>query len=223
MNGMISFADAPAFHALVDRRDYRIVCVFEVFSQNRSEDDFLENLALIAQIIKEQEHASKTQVDEHRAVSEAVEEDPFVVFLQELVQDNLISREQADWVKAQRAEKFINSVYNTYLKTNDKQDCADSLLRLHKKHMKTAPVVVVSETSETRPPPITVKQDPLIVELTRLVEEKKLTGQLLAVGRQLREQEDKKLSGIYNCYLRQQDRDDFVDSVRNYLQRQAKK
>ena len=58
MNGMLSFADAPAFHALVDRRDYRIVCVFEVFSQNRSEDDFLENLALIAQIIKEQDLAA---------------------------------------------------------------------------------------------------------------------------------------------------------------------
>jgi hypothetical protein len=53
MTGMISYADAPAFHNLVDKRDYRIVCCFEVFSRNRSEDDFLENLALIAQIIKE--------------------------------------------------------------------------------------------------------------------------------------------------------------------------
>ena len=58
MNGMISFVDAPAFHNLVDKRDYRIVCVFEVFSQNRSEDDFLENLALIAQITKDQELAA---------------------------------------------------------------------------------------------------------------------------------------------------------------------
>lgn len=55
MTGMISYADAPAFHNLVDKRDYRIVCVFEVFSQNRCEDDFLESLALIAQIIREQE------------------------------------------------------------------------------------------------------------------------------------------------------------------------
>ena len=55
MTGMISYADAPAFHNLVDKQDYRIVCCFEVFSLNRSEDDFLENLALIAQIIKEQE------------------------------------------------------------------------------------------------------------------------------------------------------------------------
>lgn len=53
MSGMIAYADAPAFHELVNQRDYRIVCSFEVFSQNRSEDDFLENLALIAQMIKE--------------------------------------------------------------------------------------------------------------------------------------------------------------------------
>ena len=55
MTGMISYADAPAFHNLVENRDYRILCIFEVFSQNRYEDDFLENLALIAQIVKEQE------------------------------------------------------------------------------------------------------------------------------------------------------------------------
>ena len=45
---MISYVDAPSFHDLVDKRDYRIVSVFEVFTQNRSEDDFLENLALVA-------------------------------------------------------------------------------------------------------------------------------------------------------------------------------
>lgn len=53
MTGMISYADAPAFHNLIDSKDYRMICIFEVFSQNRQEDDFLENLALIAQIIKE--------------------------------------------------------------------------------------------------------------------------------------------------------------------------
>jgi hypothetical protein len=55
MTGMISYADAPAFHNLVEQRDYRILCIFEVFSQNRFEDDFLENLALLAQIVKEHE------------------------------------------------------------------------------------------------------------------------------------------------------------------------
>lgn len=50
---MISFTDVPAFHNMVDKRDYRIVCLFEVFCLNRNEDDFLENLALLAQITKE--------------------------------------------------------------------------------------------------------------------------------------------------------------------------
>jgi len=55
MTGMISYADAPAFHDLVDKRDYRIICCYEVFCMNRSEDDFLENLAILAQIVKEQD------------------------------------------------------------------------------------------------------------------------------------------------------------------------
>jgi hypothetical protein len=55
MTGMISYADAPAFHNLVENRDYRMICIFEVYSLNRNEDDFLENLALISQIMKNQE------------------------------------------------------------------------------------------------------------------------------------------------------------------------
>lgn len=56
MTGMISYADAPAFHDLVDRRDYRIICCFEVFCLNRIEDEFLENLGILAQIVKEQDY-----------------------------------------------------------------------------------------------------------------------------------------------------------------------
>ena len=64
MTGMISTSDAPAYHSLVENRDYRIVCIFEVFSQNRCEEDFLESLALIAQIIKaEAEQASSSRSD----------------------------------------------------------------------------------------------------------------------------------------------------------------
>lgn len=55
MLGMISYSDAPQFHDLVDKRDYKMICLFEVYAQNRSEDDFLENLGLCAQINKEEE------------------------------------------------------------------------------------------------------------------------------------------------------------------------
>ena len=61
---MISYADAPTFHNLVHQRDYRILCIFEVFSQNRFEDDFLENLALVAQIVKEQEPYDSGAIEE---------------------------------------------------------------------------------------------------------------------------------------------------------------
>ena len=52
---MISFADGPQLHNLVEAKDYRIICILEVYSQNKNEDDFLENLGLLSQVIREQE------------------------------------------------------------------------------------------------------------------------------------------------------------------------
>lgn len=86
MTGMISYTDAPAFHDLVEKRDYRIVCVFEVFSQNRSEDDFLENLALIAQFVREQE-----VVEQQRPEILVWEpQDSFLLEVDSLASNNLI-------------------------------------------------------------------------------------------------------------------------------------
>lgn len=51
---MITLTDGPQLHNLVDARDYRIICILEVYSQNKNEDDFLENLGLLTQVIKEQ-------------------------------------------------------------------------------------------------------------------------------------------------------------------------
>ena len=45
---MISFADGPQLHNLVEAKDYRIICILEVYSQNKNEDDFLENLGLLS-------------------------------------------------------------------------------------------------------------------------------------------------------------------------------
>jgi len=39
----------------VEAKDYRIICILEVYSQNKNEDDFLENLGLLSQVIREQE------------------------------------------------------------------------------------------------------------------------------------------------------------------------
>ena len=44
MLGMIKYCAVPYFHNLVTSRDYKMICIFEVFAQNKCEDDFLENL-----------------------------------------------------------------------------------------------------------------------------------------------------------------------------------
>jgi len=46
MLGMIKYSAVPFFHQLVSNRDYKMICIFEVFAQNRNEDDFLENLGI---------------------------------------------------------------------------------------------------------------------------------------------------------------------------------
>ena len=64
MLGMIQYSDAPFFHDMVDKNDYKMISIFEVFAINRNEDDFLENLGLYAQLILEhdEEHQEETPV-----------------------------------------------------------------------------------------------------------------------------------------------------------------
>ena len=63
VNGMITLQDGPQLHNLVDARDYRIICILEVYSQNKNEDDFLENLGLLTQVIKEQKELEDKEGD----------------------------------------------------------------------------------------------------------------------------------------------------------------
>ena len=72
VNGMIDLVDGPQLHNLVDARDYRIICIMEVFSQNKNEDDFLENLGLLSQVMKEGRQGAeeeKSQADLHSEFS----------------------------------------------------------------------------------------------------------------------------------------------------------
>ena len=50
MLGMIQYSAVPFFHCLVQNRDYKMICIFEVFALNRNEDDFLENLGILNEI-----------------------------------------------------------------------------------------------------------------------------------------------------------------------------
>lgn len=51
---------------MVDKSDYKLISIFEVFAINRSEDDFLENLGLFNQYMQEQEE-DKKKVEEENA------------------------------------------------------------------------------------------------------------------------------------------------------------
>lgn len=67
MMGLIQYADAPFFHAMVDQRDYKMISIFEVFAINRNEDDFLENLGLFAHLVMEDDNdynEEKKEADE---------------------------------------------------------------------------------------------------------------------------------------------------------------
>jgi len=70
---MISFSDGPQLHNLVEAKDYRIICILEVYSQNKSEDDFLENLGLLSQVIREQEAMDNIDVE----ASDGIERNEF--------------------------------------------------------------------------------------------------------------------------------------------------
>ena len=50
MLGLIEYSAVVFFHHLVQNRDYKMICIFEVFALNRSEDDFLENLGILNEI-----------------------------------------------------------------------------------------------------------------------------------------------------------------------------
>lgn len=158
MTGMISYADAPAFHNLVDNKDYRMICIFEVFSQNRQEDDFLENLALIAQIIKEQEHQNSVEevIGNHQMQSAGtqlnqrdeylnnedqpanVSEDIFLTEVESLGAEGLVGEDMEQWLreKYEEKDKMLNSVFNTFKQTNDRPDFVNSLNRLYQKYLR---------------------------------------------------------------------------------------
>eukprot|EP00347_Sterkiella_histriomuscorum_P013336 403365107 len=83
IRGFIKYSDAPIFHEMVDQKDYKMISIFEVFAINRDEDDFLENLGLLAQIFLEQDNEHNT------TISEAVntEQDTLEIQQQQLIEE----------------------------------------------------------------------------------------------------------------------------------------
>lgn len=52
LNAKIPIADGAKFHQMINECSPNIISCFEVFALNRNEDDFLENLMIIADIMK---------------------------------------------------------------------------------------------------------------------------------------------------------------------------
>ena len=69
-NGMIKMSDGPQFHDLVENWDYRMICILEVYTQNRNEDDFLENLGILGELIREQGEQNEFDSDINRTESQ---------------------------------------------------------------------------------------------------------------------------------------------------------
>jgi len=67
MLGMIKYNAVPFFHQLVTNRDYKMICIFEVFAQNRNEDDFLENLGIYSnqRYVMDDSPHSDQMLDQH--------------------------------------------------------------------------------------------------------------------------------------------------------------
>ena len=140
-SGMITIQDGPQLHALVNARDYRIICILEVYSQNKNEDDFLENLGLLTQVIKEQNELEQQEAamysdfelgEVEQTEHEEVQQDSFSLTLEEATQKGFLSVEACNWsIDQKKAEnRRVVLSYNAYKKFKDLQDFSHTLSRL---------------------------------------------------------------------------------------------
>lgn len=110
VNGMITLQDGPQLHNLVEARDYRIICILEVYSQNKNEDDFLENLGLLTQVLKDQGELEDKENSERGSYSagddevpgadvqeDAVQNDSFTLKIEEATGKGFLNLDAAKW------------------------------------------------------------------------------------------------------------------------------
>ena len=141
---MITLQDGPQLHNLVDARDYRIICILEVYSQNKNEDDFLENLGLLTQVIKEQKEQEEKEVasysgdddfndDEVGPNEDQIQNDSFTLTIEEATSKNLLDLAAANWCIEQKKteNRRVTLSFNAYKGTKDLPDFAHTLGRLY--------------------------------------------------------------------------------------------
>ena len=145
VNGMIDLVDGPQLHNLVDARDYRIICIMEVFSQNKNEDDFLENLGLLSQVMKE---GDRQDVEEQKAGGDVLDsdfsendqttedpEDSFVVDVKQSLADGFLTQDIAlyciDRHKSNANDRKLTMTHNVFKRSKDLKDFGNSLKRIY--------------------------------------------------------------------------------------------
>ena len=145
VNGMITLQDGPKLHNLVDARDYRIICILEVYSQTKNEDDFLENLGLLTQVIKEQQDQERDEAVANTSINSeedrmfkyeqeaTIMDDSFLVMINEATRQSLIDVNIANWCIDQKNQenRRLTSCYNAYKKNENLNDLVDSFKRLY--------------------------------------------------------------------------------------------
>ena len=154
VNGMIQVSDGPEFHTMVNNRDYRILCIMEVYSQNKNEDDFLENLGLLSQVIRQEREEIPAQDMEASVDNEAVgndesmstgddgpveekvpeppQEDSIVIEINKAKGMGKISQDVASfaidaWKAKEAASRKLKLSYNVYKMSKDIEDFSNSL------------------------------------------------------------------------------------------------
>ena len=154
VNGMIQVSDGPEFHTMVNNRDYRILCIMEVYSQNKNEDDFLANLGLLSQVIRQEREEIPAQDMEASVDNEAVgndesmstgddgpveekvpeppQEDSIVIEINKAKGMGKISQDVASfaidaWKAKEAASRKLKLSYNVYKMSKDIEDFSNSL------------------------------------------------------------------------------------------------
>ena len=150
VNGMIDLVDGPQLHNLVDARDYRIICIMEVFSQNKNEDDFLENLGLLSQVMKE---GDRQEVEEQKAAHDVLDsdfsendqttedpEDSFIVDVKQSLDQGFLTQDIAlyciDRHRTNTNDKKLTMTHNVFKRSKDLKDFGNSLKRIYQREKK---------------------------------------------------------------------------------------
>lgn len=169
-------------------------------------------------------------------------QDSFINEVEGLAQDSLLNEQEEKWARERHEaeDKMVKNVYKAYKQTKDREDFVHTLIRLHKKFLKTQPS---SASAGGKPPTVPVQQpkleqtfdpakteessvkmprDPLLMEIESLAKFGKFEPEAVEFCKQLCQQQDRKLLSIYSAYLRTLDREDFIHTVKRYFQQKRK-